>query len=365
MKTTTMYGDYTITETSSHKTCKGSDYNFIFDKRTGMFARWGKTKSDDPQFSPIGPEILDLEISSGKCSGNCQFCYKGNSSNSDAVNMSFDTFKSILDKMPNSLNQIAFGVCDVNSNPDFMRMMRYSKSKGVIPNYTMTGIGLTDEIADETSNLCGAVAISVLKGNKDLCYDTVKKMTDRGMDQVNIHAMICRESLEFVYEVLNDTKTDPRLEKLNAVVFLGLKPKGKAKGNFSILPYDEFKTLFEYCLKNDMRIGFDSCSSPKFEKAVIETDCVEDKKKKFLIGLSESCESTAFSSYINVYGDFFPCSFTEDEGDWKNNGISVLKANSFMDDVWFNPRINEWRSKLLSTCVDGCRKCITFPEINK
>jgi len=146
---------------------------------------------------------------------------------------------------------------------------------------------------------------------------------------------------------------------------LGLKPKGRAKQNFSVLPYGEFKTLFEYCLKRDMRIGFDSCSAPKFEKAVKETDCVEEKQKKSFIGLSESCESTLFSSYINVYGDFFPCSFMEDEGDWKDNGVSVPKASSFMDDVWFNPRVDEWRNRLLSSCVDGCRKCIAFPEINK
>lgn len=50
-------------------------YNFDFNPHTGFFARWGKTPKDDPAFSPFGPEILDLEISSGgDCLGNCPFC---------------------------------------------------------------------------------------------------------------------------------------------------------------------------------------------------------------------------------------------------------------------------------------------------
>ena len=45
------------------KILKGADYNYIFNLDNGFFARWGKTKEDDPQFSPIGPELLDIEVS--------------------------------------------------------------------------------------------------------------------------------------------------------------------------------------------------------------------------------------------------------------------------------------------------------------
>ena len=40
------------------------DYNYVFNKETGFFARWGETKEADPEKAPF-PEILDLEISSG------------------------------------------------------------------------------------------------------------------------------------------------------------------------------------------------------------------------------------------------------------------------------------------------------------
>lgn len=76
------------------------EYNYDFNTETGLFVRWGKTREDDPQLSPIGPEIADIEITTS-CHGAggelCKFCYKSN--NPSGRNMSFDTFKIIFDKL--------------------------------------------------------------------------------------------------------------------------------------------------------------------------------------------------------------------------------------------------------------------------
>lgn len=40
---------------------KSENYNYIYDYNTGFFARWGKTKNDDPWMAPF-PEILDMEV---------------------------------------------------------------------------------------------------------------------------------------------------------------------------------------------------------------------------------------------------------------------------------------------------------------
>jgi len=72
--------DYIILENEYAKVVVGEDYNYIFLKKdmfghmTGYFKRWGKSPEDDPQFSPIGPEILDLEISVNGCPNACSFC---------------------------------------------------------------------------------------------------------------------------------------------------------------------------------------------------------------------------------------------------------------------------------------------------
>ncbi len=111
---------------SNWKYFRSEGYSYDFNLKSGLFFRWGRTKNDDPQYSRYGPEILDFEITE-ICKGPknaegkhtlCPFCYKGNTPNK-GKNTSFDTFKKVLDKMPPTLTQIAFGVdAQAESNPD-------------------------------------------------------------------------------------------------------------------------------------------------------------------------------------------------------------------------------------------------------
>jgi len=76
MKRTIKYGGETATiiENENMKVCSSANYRYVFNKKTGYFMRWGKTFDDDPQYSPFGPELLDVEISTGSCDGNCRWC---------------------------------------------------------------------------------------------------------------------------------------------------------------------------------------------------------------------------------------------------------------------------------------------------
>jgi len=56
-----------------NKNVRSLNYNYTFRYEDGYFARWGKTLVDDPDMSPFGPEILDIEIST-ICSQGCKFC---------------------------------------------------------------------------------------------------------------------------------------------------------------------------------------------------------------------------------------------------------------------------------------------------
>jgi len=49
-------------------------YNYDFNRRIGTLVRWGRTKDEDPVMSPVGPEIADIEIVTGNCSGGCPWC---------------------------------------------------------------------------------------------------------------------------------------------------------------------------------------------------------------------------------------------------------------------------------------------------
>ena len=362
---------YIIVDCELAKVCVGNDYNYIFLKKdifgfnTGYFQRWGKTVEEDPLYSPVGPEILDIEISQNGCppiidkdgnSSNCRFCYKKNT-NQPPTNMPFYIFKEIFDKFPKCLTQIAFGITGVKTNPDFIKMMLYCRENGVIPNFTLSGADLDDLIALELSKVAGAIAVSVYSTNKDVCYNTVKKFTDLGIKQTNIHCMVSQETLPFVYEVLKDIKEDSRLSKLNAIVFLGVKPKGRAKGNFHSLTKEQYSELIKIALDLKVQFGFDSCSCHKFLNSI--NDLKLDKK--FIsnaIEASEPCESSLMSAYVNTFGEYWHCSFTEEESG--QEFVDVITAKDFLKDIWYSSSVRKFRDK----SIEFNRECIVFPEIN-
>jgi MoaA/NifB/PqqE/SkfB family radical SAM enzyme len=310
-----------------------------------MFARWGRTKEEDPNYCIYGPEILDIEVTT-KCLGPagkpCPFCYKSNTPN--GTNMTFDTFKTILDKMPKTLTQIAFGAdAQATSNPDLFKMMEYARSKEIIPNITVADI--SDDTADRLVKLCGAVAVSRY-ADYNICYNSVKKLIDRGLKQVNIHFMLSKETFEQAFDVIDDYRNDTRLNGLNAIVFLSLKQKGRGV-KFNSVTQEEFKELIEYAFDNDTPIGFDSCSAHKFLNAVKDRE-----NYKQLEMLAEPCESSLFSAYIDVDGFFHPCSFASGTDQWKE-GLDVVGCKNFISDIWNNERTIKFRNNLLK-CKRQC-----------
>ena len=344
-----------IGENEKIKLIRSKSYNYNFDKNTGYFARWGETQDDNPVFAPA-PEILDLEITD-ICEGIngkvCPFCYKSNLP-TNKKNMTFETFKIIFDKMIKSklLTQIAFGVdSHCTSNPDVWKIMEYTRSNGVIPNVTVAQID--DDTADKLVKYCGAVAVSVYD-DKDAAYDSIKKLTDRGMKQINIHRMIAKETYVKTIEVIDDIKSDPRLAKLNAIVFLSLKQKGRGI-HFNKVDDMQFLGLIKHAMENKINFGFDSCTAPKFVKTA-KILGIYDKVEKMI----EPCESSLFSSYINVDGEFFPCSFTEGVEGWKK-GIDVVNCEDFIKDVWNNEKVKAFREHLIKDLdCNQCRHCPVF-----
>ena len=351
-----------ITENEEWKIYRSTNYNMNFNKNTGYTQTWGADYKDDPDYGPF-PSILDVEITT-VCNGPnnrlCPFCYKSN--NQNGHNMTFDQFKNIIDKMP-FLTQTALGAdAQGVTNPDMFKMMEYARSKGITPNLTIADV--SDEVADKLSSLAGAVAVSVYKhAGFDVAFDSVKKLTDRGMDQVNLHYMISNKTLPDAYKVIEAMKKDPRLEKVNAIVFLSLKQKGRGT-KFDYVTQEQYKQLVDYCLENQVRFGMDSCSAPSFLKAVKD----QENYKQFY-EMVEDCESTISSSYINEKGEFFPCSFTEgwSEGGWSmQEGINVLEAKDFIKDVWNNPKTVKFREDLIGNKDEnGCRNCPAYSVCGK
>ena len=137
--------------------CEDHSYNCFFSKTTGLNIRFGREVEEDVEWCALGPEILDLEVSVNGCvpvpgSTNCKYCYKNNT-NAKPTNMSFETFKQIVDSFPKNLSQIAFGITGLKTNPDLEKMFAYCREVGIIPNVTTVGADMDEHMKDVISEI--------------------------------------------------------------------------------------------------------------------------------------------------------------------------------------------------------------------
>jgi len=342
---------------------------------TGRFLRWGKKYEDDPQWSPFGPEILDIEISTS-CHGIpkkgcekpqiCSHCYK--SANPSGKNMSLETFKKIFNKLPKTLTQIAFGLGDIKGNSELFDILSFCREKQVIGNLTTNGYDVDDDVVYNLCSLSGSVAVSAYKHNKVLCYDSVSTLLEGNKKhnknlQVNIHCLLSKETLDFAYEVAEDSLIDSRLKDIGAIVYLFLKQVGRGE-SYNYVSSEEYSKFLNFLLERGVRFGHDSCAYPNMISHVKSNKV----SKEELRIISESCESTRFSLYLSVDGIAYPCSFAEH----KYNGVNVIDCNDFMKDVWMSKEIQDFRRSLIDStkkchCEEknmSCFKCPIYDKIN-
>lgn len=354
-----------LTITNGVKQFRSPEFNYNFRISDGFFQKWGKTYDEDPTWSIYGNDIADIELSDGEsCPVSCAFCYKGNKKGDAAksTHMSLETFKDIFNKFPKYdgipyVCQIAFGITSVSANKDLFPIFQFCRDNNVIPNVTVNGADpLTDEEVNTLVKLTGAMAISINSGIKDKGYDLIERLVAAGARQLNIHYVISKQSINFAYQLVDDLKNNLKLKGINAVVFLGLKPKNRGQA-FDVLPTEEYTKLVNHAISAGIGFGFDSCSSPRFETAVGKSN-IEEKLKSHMMSCAERCESSLFSAYIDTYGHYWHCSFGE--GMEIANGIDMKNVKDFMAEVWNSEKTKQWRNRLFELN----RECPLYKEIH-
>lgn len=293
-----------------HKT-----YEIFFNSQSGLEIIRGINGFRDPEVLNM-PALLDIGIM-GHCKNKCEICYQ------DSIyeeHMSLENFKTIIDQTKDELNQVALGGRgDPNHHPQFKEILEYCRENNIVPNYTTSGIGLTDEQV-EISKLCGAVAVSDYE--KSFTYEAIKKFQDAEIT-TNIHLVLSKLTYEKSMLILNgvdfwNEKVD--LKNLNALIFLLFKPVGKGYDKKSLVlsqeKLDNFFTLL-FAEKCNITIGMDSCLVNK----------AKNIPKKFHQFLS-TCEGAKQSGYIGPSMKMTPCSFL-------NNSVGIpIKKLQPICDIW-------------------------------
>lgn len=137
-------------------------YLILFNSLFGKELLSGINGHPDP-FILDSPNMIDIGIM-GHCSNNCQICYQGDI---NIPNMKFEDFKTIIKQCKDHVNQVALGgKGDPNKHEDFEKILQFCRVNNVVPNYTTSGNGITDEEVYISKIYCGAVAVSMLPENK-------------------------------------------------------------------------------------------------------------------------------------------------------------------------------------------------------
>jgi radical SAM protein with 4Fe4S-binding SPASM domain len=332
-------------------------YRFVstFDTTTGEYFRSGtfvdgKETPDDP-FQASYPELLDIGIK-GSCAHASQCtvgCYQGGLEN-QKPDMSLEDYKSIIDQSKGKLFQIALGGHgDPNTHKDFEEILRYTREANIVPNYTTSGLNLTDEQVELTKKYCGAVAVSWYRS--DYTLDAIERFVTAGCI-TNLHFVLSNKTID---EAINILKYHNGFLRLNAIIFLTHKPVG-CGSQADVLSVDDPR-LKEFCSlvseKHPFKVGFDSCFIPALvtQGAAIDYDSVD------------TCEGARYSAYISSDMIMVPCSF-----DQKHNYGINLKNNS-IENAWNSWEFNRFRVLMESSC-SGCSDqkvcmggCPLVPEI--
>ncbi len=279
---------------------------------------------------------MDISITNW-CDKGCSFCYK--SSTKLGEPMSLDDYKRVIDQAAEmGTFQVALGGGNPNQHPNFVDILEYTASEGVVPNYTTNGRGLSDEILNATSKYCGAVAVSAYPPYEETAA-AVEKLADHGI-KTNIHFILDADSINTAIEWLNEPPE--YLAGINAIIFLNYKPSGRSVFEEKLLRnstrLEEFFGLATSS-KRKLKVGFDACCvSGVLARTNANTSMVD------------ACDAGRFSMYVSEDLKVYPCSFQSGlaEGD-------QLDENTALLDIWTKSRNMEaFRSYFSSDRCGGC-----------
>lgn len=318
----------------------------MFDPNTGFYARsgvldeQGNDTGRDP-FMTDFPELIDVGVmghcvhgANGLCVKSGVQCYQ-NGLKTKEPNMTLENFKRIVDECKGKTFQLALGGRgDVDQHENFAEILAYCRENGIVPNFTSSGLGFTDEIVQLCKQHCGAVAISWYRQEHTL--KAIQMLLDAGV-KTNIHYVLGNNSID---EAIDRLMRNDFPSGINAVIFLLHKPVGLGQEE-NVLQIEDprVREFFELVdtQKFDFKIGFDSCSIP----------AVLNLTKNISNDSIDTCEGARWSMYITSDMKALPCSFDNQEMRWAYD-----ISNDTIQKAWYSRQFEDFRSHFRTACPD-------------
>ena len=323
---------------------KKNKFVSMFNPNTGFYMRSGviengKDTGKDP-FMASFPELLDIGIMNRcVCSHRCNVdCYQ-NAIARIGENMSVNDFESILKQCKGKVFQYALGGAgDVDTHENFEEIVRLCREYNIVPNFTTSGILMTEEKANICKKYCGAVAVS--EHFADYTEKALDLLLNAGV-KTNIHYVLSNKTIDVAIERL---KNNNFKKGINAVIFLLYKPVGLGKKENILQMNDKrVKEFFEIIDtgKFDFEIGFDSCTIPAL---INMTSNINNDS-------FDTCEGGRWSAYITSDMKMLPCSFDNQDMRWAVD----LKMNTIQE-AWDSKQFEDFRNHFRNSCPNCHRK---------
>lgn len=309
-----------------------------FYLRTGVLDERGRDTGKDP-FMASFPHLIDVGIM-GSCKhgtlGLCEAagvgCYQSGKWVRES-NMPLDDFRWIAAQCKGRVHQFALGGRgDPDQHESFREILEVCRENGIVPNFTTSGLGMTDEIAALCSSMCGAVAVSWYRSS--YTEKAIRLLLANGV-KTNIHYVLGRSSID---EAIARLRHNDFPGMINAVIFLLHKPVGQGSRDNLLSLHDPKTAAFFEALEQDhpFRVGLDSCSVPG----------ALNFSTKILQASLDTCEGGRFSCYISPSLEMLPCSFDQD----KRYAIQLNPLT--IQEAWNSAQFDAFRSHLRHSCPD-------------
>lgn len=336
---------------------------YAFDDMTGAYVRTGILDDDgretgEEPFMASFPHLVDVGImgscangQAGLCAAAGIQCYQSGSMIVQQ-DMDFEDFRWIAEQCAGKVNQFALGGRgDPNLHARFCDILRTCREHGITPNYTTSGLGLTDDAVRASARYCGAVAVSWYRNDNTLSAIEAFVRSDV---ITNIHYVLARNTID---EALDRLRRDDFPSGVFSVVFLLHKPAGLGRQDNVLSPHDpRVRQFFEEVDRGgrSFRVGLDSCCVPGALNL-----CTA-----LLPEALESCEGARFSCYIDPGLRMTPCSFDRCGTYAVQLGKDMDMAKAWRSDAFERFRTHMRRScpecMIREACLGGCP---LMPEI--
>ncbi len=275
----------------------------LFDREDGMKVRfdfidlstmdfgkhvWNKKQEEDLVCSV--PELIDIRLSS-LCDKNCPFCYQD--ARPDGVHADTDYIKHVLDLLAQyRVFEVAFGGGETTLHPGLPKILEYSRSLGIVPNFSTKSLDWLkdDDYRTSVMESIGAFGYSVQSVKEVALFGHLMGDYRLSKKQAVVHYVMGSTTIETFEAIIREVA-----ERDMSVILLGYKTVGRGK-DFKPYNYGNWLDVIEK-VRDDQYFEFsiDTLLAAESKKGLEEKDVprwlysVKDGGHSFYIDCVQRC----------------------------------------------------------------------------